>query len=192
VVVDDSHATGFIGRNGRGTPEYFGVEDRVDILTSTLGKALGGASGGFACGPCELIDFLKQRSRLYIFSNALPPAVIYASMEALKMVTESSGLRDRLMANTLYFRERIGTLGFEVAPGEHPIVPVIVGETPLALQMSQALFEEGIFVSGFGYPVVPEGKARLRVQISAAHTREDLDFAIAAFERVGKQLGITP
>lgn len=188
VVVDDSHATGVVGATGRGTPEHFGV--KVDIVTGTLGKALGGACGGFVAGPAAVIEYLTQRSRPYIFSNALPPSVASAAMAALDIAAHEPAHRERLRDNTRYFRERISALGFHVAAGEHPIVPVIVGETALAHKMSAALFEAGVFVSGFGYPVVPKGEARLRAQISAAHKREDLDFALEAFKRVGTQMGI--
>jgi len=188
VVVDDSHATGVVGATGRGTPERFGV--KVDIITGTLGKALGGSCGGFVAGSAALIDFLSQKSRPYIFSNALPPAVAAGALAAIDLVEKEPGLRERLADNTRYFRAGMASLGFHVLAGEHPITPVIVGETATAHKMSAALFEEGVFVSGFGYPVVPKGEARLRAQVSAAHTRADLDFALSAFKKVGKQAGI--
>jgi glycine C-acetyltransferase len=188
TVVDDSHATGVLGKTGRGTPEHFGVA--VDIITGTLGKALGGACGGFVAGSSATIEYLTQRSRPYIFSNALPPAVAGSAIAALDIITRDSSPRETLWKNTRYFRNEITRLGFRVPAGDHPIIPVIVKETAAAHAMSRALFEEGLFVSGFGYPVVPKGEARLRVQISAAHAREDLDFALEAFTKVGKAMGL--
>lgn len=188
LVVDDSHATGVLGKSGRGSPEHFGVS--VDVLTGTLGKALGGSCGGFVAGSATLVDYLTQKSRPYIFSNALPPAVAAGAMAAIDLVESEPGLRDKLCSNTRYFRKEIAGLGFDVLPGEHPIVPIIVKKAPLAHEMSAALFEEGVFVSGFGYPVVPKGEARLRAQISASHTKEDIDFTLDAFKKVGTKMGI--
>jgi len=190
VMVDDSHAVGFLGERGRGTHEYRGVMDRVDLITGTLGKALGGASGGYTSGRRELIDLLRQRSRPYLFSNTLAPCIVSASLKALELVSESDELRQRLWDNTQYFRDRIGRCGFDVIPGEHPIVPIMLGEATLAQQMAARLLDEGIYVIGFSYPVVPRGQARIRVQISAAHSRDDLDFAIEKFTTVGRELGI--
>jgi glycine C-acetyltransferase len=188
TVVDDSHATGILGENGRGITEHFGV--KVDIQTGTLGKALGGACGGYVAGSKELIDYLTQKSRPYIFSNALPPAVIYTGLAALDLIEEGPELRDRLRENTLYFRQEMTSLGFEVIKGIHPIIPIIIGETPLALKMSAELLKEGVYVCGFGYPVVPEGEARLRAQVSAAHTKEDLNICLNAFKKVGRRLKV--
>jgi glycine C-acetyltransferase len=188
TVVDDSHATGVLGKTGRGSPEHFGV--KIDVITGTLGKALGGSCGGFVAGSAALVEYLTQKSRPYIFSNALPPAVLGGALAAMELVAADPGLRDRLWQNTRYFRKEIERLGFHVLPGEHPIVPVIVGEVSTAHEMSRALFEEGVFVSGFGYPVVPKGEARLRAQISAAHGRADLDFALEAFKKVGKRINV--
>lgn len=190
VMVDDSHATGFLGPNGRGTPEYFGVQDRVDIITSTLGKALGGASGGFTAGRQAIVDFLRQRSRPYLFSNTLAPAIAAASLAALDYVERHPELRHRLMENTAYFRERLTSHGFHIVPGIHPIVPIVLGDEHKTVDMARALNERGIFVVGFSYPVVPKGEARIRVQVSAAHTLEHLDRAIAAFAEVGRDLGV--
>ncbi len=184
VMVDDSHAVGFVGANGRGTPEYCGVMGRVDIITGTLGKALGGASGGYTSGRKEIIDMLRQRSRPYLFSNTVPPAVVCASLKALELVANSSELREKLVANTAYFREQMTAAGFDIKPGTHPIVPVMLGDAVLAQKMAAALLEKGVYVTGFCYPVVPKGEARIRTQISAAHSREDLDFAINAFKEV--------
>ena len=181
VHHDDCHATGFMGEKGRGIHEYRGVMDRVDIITSTFGKALGGASGGFTSGRKEIIDLLRQRSRPYLFSNTLAPAICAASIEALEMLESSTELRDRLADNTAYFRRGMREAGFDIPEGEHPIVPVMLGEARLAQEMSRRLLERGIYAIGFFYPVVPKGKARIRTQISAAHTREDLDKAIRAF-----------
>lgn len=183
VMVDDSHAVGFMGKTGRGTHEHCGVMDRVDIITGTLGKALGGASGGYTSGKKELVDLLRQRSRPYLFSNTLAPAIASASLEVLNMLTETTTYRDRLEENTRYFRQRIGEIGFNIIPGEHPIVPVMLGDAVLSQEMANYLLTQGIYVIGFFFPVVPEGKARIRTQISAAHTREDLDLALEAFEK---------
>ncbi|MEI7835518.1 MAG: glycine C-acetyltransferase [Planctomycetota bacterium] len=184
VMIDDSHATGFLGKTGRGTPEFRGVQGRVDIITSTLGKAMGGATGGFTAGRKEIIQLLRQRSRPYLFSNTLPPVIVAASLAVLKILSESTALRDTLAANTKYFRDGLAARGFTIPPGEHPIVPILLGEAALATKMADLLLAEGIYVVGFSYPVVPQGKARLRVQLSAAHTREHLDLALAAFAKV--------
>ncbi|MBE0431448.1 MAG: glycine C-acetyltransferase [Dehalococcoidia bacterium] len=189
VMVDDSHSTGFFGPGGRGTPAYCGVEDRVDIITSTLGKALGGATGGFTSGKKEMIELLRQRSRPYLFSNTLPPAIVATGMKVLDIVSQSSDVRKRLEENTAYFREKIAGLGFDIRPGTHPIVPIMLYDAKKAARMADRLLEEGLYVIAFSYPVVPREQARIRVQISAAHTREDLDFALAKFEQVGRELG---
>jgi len=191
VMIDDCHATGVIGATGRGTPEYRGVIGRVDIITGTFGKALGGASGGFTSGRKEIIDLLRQRSRPYLFSNTLAPAVASGSLKALQLLSESTELVDRLADNTAYFRQRIGATGLKVLPGSHPITPIMLGEAALAQKMAQRLLEKGIYVIGFSYPVVPQGQARIRTQISAAHTRDDLDFAIEQFGEVARELGLT-
>jgi glycine C-acetyltransferase len=190
VMVDDSHATGFVGETGRGTPELFGVRDRVDIVTSTLGKALGGASGGFTSGRKEVIELLRQRSRPYLFSNTLAPAVVAASLKALELLGSSTELKNRLLENTRYFRETMVARGFRIREGDHPIVPIMLGDARLAQNMARDLLDEGIYVIGFSYPVVPKGKARIRVQISAAHEREHLDRAIEAFVLVGRRHGL--
>ncbi|MCU0607351.1 MAG: glycine C-acetyltransferase [Candidatus Edwardsbacteria bacterium] len=190
LLVDDSHATGFIGRTGRGTHEHCDVMGRVDIITTTFGKALGGASGGCISGDKVLIDILRQRSRPYLFSNTVSPAVVAATLKALEMLRASTALRDTLEQNTMYFRQRMAEAGFDIRPGIHPIVPIILHEAELVQEMSRRLYDEGVYVIGFFYPVVPRGRARIRVQISAAHTREHLDLAIAAFTKVGRQLGV--
>jgi glycine C-acetyltransferase len=190
VMVDDSHAVGFMGKNGRGTPEYHNVIDRIDILTGTLGKALGGASGGYTSGKKEIIEWLRQRSRPYLFSNTLAPVIAAGSIEVLKMLESSHDLVKRLHENTAYFRAALEKLGFKLIPGEHPIIPVMLGEATLAKQMADELLKEGIYVIGFSFPVVPHNQARIRTQISAAHKKEHLDKAIAAFEKVGKKLGV--
>jgi glycine C-acetyltransferase len=191
VVVDDSHATGVLGERGQGTPEHFGLGNRVDVVTSTMGKTLSGACGGFIAGRQAVIDYLIQMSRPSLFSNALPPAVLCGAMAALEILQEEPERLTKLRENARYYRAGIAALGFHVVEGLTPIVPVIVKETPLAIQMSRALFEEeGVFVSGFGYPVVPEGEARLRCQVSAAHETADLDRALAAFERIGRKFGV--
>jgi glycine C-acetyltransferase len=190
VMVDDSHATGILGPGGRGTPEHFGVMDRVDIITSTLGKTLGGASGGFTCARAEVVDLLRQRSRPYLFSNALPPMIAKAALKALELVGQSSDLRDRLHANAQRMRAGLEAAGFQVKPGNHPILPVMLGDAALATRMADKLLERGIYVIGFSYPVVPQGQARIRIQISAAHTSEQIDRAIAAFTEVGRELGV--
>jgi glycine C-acetyltransferase len=190
VVVDDSHAVGFMGRTGRGTHEHCGVMGRVDVLTGTLGKALGGASGGYTSGRKEIIELLRQRSRPYLFSNTLAPTIAGASLKVLDLLTESTDLRDRLEANTAMFRAGMTKLGFTILPGTHPICPVMLGDAALATRFADAMLEQGVYVIGFSYPVVPKGKARIRTQISAAHSREDLEKAIAAFATVKKELGI--
>ncbi len=188
VMVDDSHATGYIGPHGRGTPEQFGVQDRVDIVTSTLGKAMGGANGGFTSGRKEIIELLRQRSRPYLFSNTVAPAVVGASIKVIELLSGSTELRDRVWENARYFRTEMIKAGFDIVEGNTAIVPVMLYDEPLAIKMADMLLEEGIYVIGFVYPVVPKGKARIRVQLSAAHGREDLDKAIAAFVKVGKEL----
>ncbi len=190
VMVDDSHAVGFMGEKGRGTHEYCGVMGRVDIITGTLGKALGGASGGYASGRKEIIDLLRQRSRPYLFSNTLAPAIAAASIKVLDILESSTALRDKLFENTAYFRRRMKEEGFSINDSIHPIVPVMLGDALLAQEMSRKLFEKGIYAVGFFYPVVPRGKARIRTQVSAAHSREDLDFAVEVFASIKKELGI--
>ncbi len=190
VMVDDSHATGFVGKTGRGSIEYRNVMGRVDIITSTLGKAAGGASGGFASGRKEIIEFLRQRSRPYLFSNTLPPAIVSAAIEVFDMLESTTELRDKLESNTKYFRVEMTKRGFKITPGEHPIVPIMLYEAKLATDFADKLLDEGVYVIGFSYPVVPKGQARIRVQLSAAHSREQLDKAINAFEAVGKKLGV--
>jgi len=190
LAVDDSHATGVLGPSGRGTAEHYGIVGQVDIITSTLGKALGGAAGGFTAGPAALADYLTQRSRPQLFSNALPPTVAGSALAAVQHVQRHPELVTRLHEHARYFRERLIALGFKPLPGETPIVPVILGETSKAIQMSELLLDEGVFVTGFGYPVVPQGHARIRCQLSAGHTRDELDFALAAFRRVGTRLGL--
>jgi len=190
VAVDDSHGTGVLGDTGRGTAEHFGVLGEVDIITSTLGKALGGAAGGFVAGPASLCDMLTQRSRPQLFSNALPPTVAASALAAIRQVEKRPELVLRLRENTRYFRGAIAEAGFKPLPGETPIVPIIVGETATAIKMSDMLLDEGVFVTGFGFPVVPQGQARVRCQLSAGHSRDDLDLAIQAFKTVGTKLGI--
>jgi glycine C-acetyltransferase len=190
VAVDDSHATGVLGRTGRGTAEHHGVLGQVDIITSTLGKALGGAAGGFTAGPGALADYLTQRSRPQLFSNALPPTVAGSALAAVRFLQAHPDRVERLRDNAIFFRDRLQGLGFKPLAGDTPIVPVILGETAKAIEMSERLLREGVFVTGFGYPVVPQGHARVRCQLSAAHTRDDLAFALAAFAKVGKQLGL--
>lgn len=190
VAVDDSHATGVLGEHGRGTPEHYGMVGEVDIITSTLGKAIGGAAGGFTAGSAELIDYLIQRSRPQLFSNALPPTVASSALAAVRYVEAHPERVAALHENARYFRQGLIERGFEPVPGETPIIPVILGETAKAIRASEMLLDEGVFVTGFGYPVVPKGEARVRCQISAAHTRDDLDTALAAFTRVGKKLAL--
>jgi glycine C-acetyltransferase len=190
VMVDDSHATGFVGPTGRGTPERRGCMARVDLVTSTLGKALGGASGGFTSGRREIIDLLRNRSRPYLFSNTLAPPIVAGSLAALELLSASTALRDRLEVNTRRFRDGITAAGLDVRAGEHPIVPVMLGDARLAVEMAARLLDEGIYVIGFSYPVVPRGQARIRVQLSAAHSDEDVDRAVAAFGRVARSLAI--
>jgi glycine C-acetyltransferase len=190
VMVDDSHATGFFGPAGRGTPEYCGVAGRVDVISSTLGKALGGASGGFTTGRREIVDLLRQRSRPYLFSNTLAPALACASLACLELLTETSEPRDRLAAHTRWFREAMTTAGFRIRPGVHPIVPIMLGDARLAQRMAADLLDEGIYVVAFSYPVVPRGQARIRVQLSAAHEPGHLERAVAAFVKVGRTLGV--
>jgi glycine C-acetyltransferase len=190
VMVDDSHAVGFIGEQGKGTPEFCGVMDRVDILTGTFGKALGGASGGYTSGRKEIIAWLRQRSRPYLFSNTLAPSIAAATLSVLDLLEKSGDLRKKLNENTRYFREKITELGFKIVPGTHPIVPVMLGDAKLAQDFAAKMLTHGIYVIGFAYPVVPQGQARIRVQISAAHSKGDLDQALAAFQAVGKELGV--
>jgi len=190
VMVDECHSMGFMGTHGRGVVEHCGVTGRVDIITGTLGKALGGGIGGFTTGRQEIIDMLRQRSRPYLFSNSLPPSVVGASIAIMDLLSKTTELRDTLESNTAYFREQMSGLGFDIVPSTHPITPVMLYDAPLAQQMANALLEEDIYVIGFFFPVVPKGKARIRVQVSAAHTREHLDRAVAAFAKVGRQLGV--
>lgn len=190
VMVDDSVATGFVGASGRGTPELLGVEGRVDIITSTLGKAMGGALGGFTTGRREVIEFLRQRSRPYLFSNSLPPAIVAAARKAIHLIANSNDLRMRLNENARLFREGMTERGFRLKPGSHPNVPVMIGDARLATELARVLLGEGIYVVGFSFPVVPKGEARVRVQLSAAHTRADIERALYAFQRAGSQLGI--
>jgi glycine C-acetyltransferase len=190
VMVDDSHAVGFMGKHGKGTHEYNDVMGRVDIITGTLGKALGGASGGYTSARKEIVDLLRQRSRPYLFSNTVAPAIVAASIKVLDMLSSTTHLRDKLEANTKYFREKIKAAGFNIKEGVHPIVPIMLGDAVLAQQMAARMLEEGVYVIGFFYPVVPKGTARIRVQISAAHSKEDLDFAVEKFSEVKKEMGI--
>ena len=190
VHIDECHATGFLGAHGRGSAEVKGVMDRIDIFTGTLGKAMGGALGGFTTAKKEVIELLRQRSRPYLFSNSLPPHVVAAGIKAFEMLSSAGDLREQLAANTAYFRERMTTAGFDIKPGVHPISPVMLYDAPLAQKFAQRLLEEGIYAIGFFFPVVPQGQARIRTQISAAHTREHLDRAIAAFTKIGRELGV--
>lgn len=190
VHIDECHATGFIGDTGRGSAEVKGVLDRIDIITGTLGKAMGGAIGGFTTGKSEVIEMLRQRSRPYLFSNSLPPHVVAAGTKAFQMLDAAGELRERLHENTAYFRERMAAAGFELRPGDHPIVPVMLHDAPLAQRFADRLLDEGIYAIGFFFPVVPRGEARIRTQLSAAHTREHLDRAIDAFTRIGRELGV--
>jgi glycine C-acetyltransferase len=190
-MVDDSHAVGFVGEHGRGTPEYCGVEGRVDILTGTLGKALGGASGGYVAGRGVLVELLRQRSRPYLFSNALAPSIVTASLAVLKLLRTEEGAerRRKVAANGRNFRKAMAALGFDLVPGDHPIIPVMLGDAALATRMANALLEEGIYVIGFSFPVVPKGQARIRTQMSAAHSDAHVEQAVAAFAKVGRRLG---
>ncbi|MEX0303376.1 MAG: glycine C-acetyltransferase [Leisingera sp.] len=188
MMVDDCHATGFMGATGAGTPEHFGVD--VDILTGTLGKALGGAIGGYIAGPQPVIDLLRQRARPYLFSNSLPPSIVAAGLEAIRLVEEGDSLRAQLFENAKYWRAGLEELGFDLLPGEHPIIPVMLGEAQLAQDMAARLFDEGVYVSGFFFPVVPRGQARIRTQMNASLTKDELDRALAAFGKVGKELGV--
>ena len=190
LMVDDSHATGFVGPTGRGSAELHGVMDQVDVFTSTLGKALGGGSGGFTTGRKEIIDLLRQRSRPYLFSNTLPPPLVAASIKVFEMLSSSTALRDKVNDNALYFRKRMTEAGFDIRPGTHPIAPVMLGDAKLAQQFAKDLLDEGIYVIGFFYPVVPQGQARIRTQMSAAHSHEQIDRAVAAFIKIGRKLGV--
>ncbi len=190
VVVDDSHATGVLGSKGRGTPAHFGVADRIEIVTSTLGKTLGGATGGFTSGKAEVIELLRQRSRPYLFSNSLPPPIAAGALCALDLVKQGDHLRERLRANAAFFRAELTMLGFRLISGQHPIIPVMLGDAALATSMAEALLKEGVYVVGFSYPVVPQGQARIRTQMSAAHTTAQLQQAVAAFAKVGRTLGV--
>jgi len=190
VMVDDSHAVGFMGERGRGTHEHHGVMDRIDIITGTLGKALGGASGGYTSGRAEIIEYLRQRSRPYLFSNTVAPSIVAASIKAIDLLNKSTELRDRLEANTNFFREQMAGSGFEILEGTHPITPIMLGDAALASRFADAMLEKGVYVIGFSFPVVAQGKARIRTQISAAHTREDLEFAIAKFGEVKAEMKI--
>ena len=190
VMVDDSHAVGFMGEHGRGTAEACGVMGRVDIITGTLGKAMGGASGGYTCARQEIVDLLRQKSRPYLFSNTLAPAICAASIKVIDMLTESTALRDRVHENTRYFRQELGKLGFDVPESTHPIVPVMLYDAKVAQEFAKRMLEKGVYVVGFCYPVVPMGKARIRTQVSAGHTKEDLDFAVQCFKEVKEEMGI--
>jgi glycine C-acetyltransferase len=190
VMVDDSHAVGFMGRHGRGTHEYHDVMGRVDVLTGTLGKALGGGSGGYTSARREIVDLLRQRSRPYLFSNSLPPPIVGASLKSIELLQKSTELRDRLEQHTRWFREQMTRAGFNIVPGTHPIVPIMLGDAALAARMAERLLERGVYVIGFSYPVVPQGKARIRTQVSAAHSHEDLAFAVEAFTAVKGEMGI--
>lgn len=192
VVVDDSHATGVLGPQGRGTPAHFGVADRIEVVTSTLGKTLGGATGGLTSGKAEVIELLRQRSRPYLFSNSLPPPIAAGALRALDLVRQGDHLREQLRANATFFRAELARLGFRLIPGEHPIIPVMLGDATLATSLAEALLKEGVYVVGFSYPVVPQGHARIRTQMSAAHTKTQLQQAVAAFAKVGRALGVIP
>ena len=190
VVVDDSHATGFVGPNGKGTPEHFGVVDRVDIVTSTLGKAIGGGAGGFTTGHKDIINFLRQKSRPYLFSNTIAPPIVLGALKALELLQRDSTLRDHLWDNTNYFRKEMVSLGFNILPGEHPIVPVMIGDELKNLALAKEINAKGIFVVAFSFPVVPRGEARIRVQMSASHTRSQIDKCLTAFKEAGNYLGV--
>ena len=188
VMVDDSHAVGFMGKHGRGRPEHCGVMGRIDILTGTLGKALGGGSGGYTSGRAEIVGLLRQRSRPYLFSNSLPPPIVAASLKSLELLSASTELRDRLESNTRWFRQQMTAAGFPVVPGEHPIVPIMLGDAKVAARMAEGMLEKGVYVIGFSFPVVPQGKARIRTQVSAVHTPDDLALAVAAFKAVRQEM----
>jgi len=188
VMVDDSHSVGFMGKRGRGTHEHHNVMDRIDIITGTLGKALGGASGGYTSGRKEIIELLRQRSRPYLFSNTVAPPIVGGSIKAIELLSESTELRDKLFDNTAYFRAAMTAAGFDILPGEHPIVPIMLGDAKVAADMADRLLSQGIYVIGFSYPVVPLGKARIRAQVSAAHSREDLEFAVEQFKAVKAEM----
>ena len=190
VMVDDSHATGFIGRTGRGSAEHWGVMDKIDVITSTLGKALGGASGGFTTGRKEIIDLLRQRSRPYLFSNTVSPVIVAAGIKVFDILSSNTELRDKLEENTIYFREKISEIGFKILEGQHPIVPIMLYDAVLAQNMAAEMLKEGIYVTGFYFPVVPIAQARIRVQICAAMEKEHLDLALSSFSKVGKSLGV--
>lgn len=190
VMIDDSHAVGFVGEHGKGTPEYCDVMGRIDLITGTFGKALGGASGGYTSGKKEVIEWLRQRSRPYLFSNTVAPSIVFTTLRVLELLTSSGTLRKKLQENSKYFREKMSALGFNLVPGNHPIIPVMLGDAKLAQDFAQKMLAHGVYVIGFSYPVVPQGKARIRTQMSAGHTREDLDRAVAAFAAVGKELGV--
>jgi glycine C-acetyltransferase len=190
VMIDDAHAAGFLGRTGRGTPEHTGASGRIDVITGTLGKAMGGASGGYSTGRKEIVDLLRQRSRPYLFSNTVAPSIVAATLKVLDLLEASTELRDRLMENTRHFREGLERIGLQIKPGTHPIVPIMLGDAVLAQKMAARLLEKGIYVIGFFYPVVPKGAARIRTQLSAAHTREDLDLALEAFASVKREFGM--
>ena len=190
VMVDDSHAVGFMGDTGRGTPEFCGVRERIDILTGTFGKALGGASGGYTAARQEIVDLLRQRSRPYLFSNTLAPAICAATLKTLELLTKSTALRDKVHENTRYFRNQLSNLGFDVLPGNHPIVVIMLYDAKIASEFANRMLKKGVYVVGFSYPVVPQGKARIRTQVSAGHTKEDLDFAIRCFSEVKDEMKI--
>lgn len=190
IMVDDSHACGFMGKRGRGTHEHHNVMGKIDVITGTLGKALGGGSGGYTSGPKELIEMLRQRSRPYLFSNSLPPAIVAASLKAIELLQGSTELRDKLQANTRYFRESMSGGGFNIVPGTHPICPIMLGDAVVATKMAEKMLEKGVYVIGFSFPVVPQGKARIRTQISAGHSREDLSMAVGAFSEVKREMGV--
>ena len=190
LTIDDSHALGVIGQNGRGTPEELGVHGEIDIITGTLGKAMGGAAGGFIAGDTELITYLRQKSRPYTFSNSLPPRIVMSAIEAFDLIDGDSSFIEKLKENTAYFRKEIKSLGFTILEGIHPIVPIMLGEASLAQEMAKSLLEENVYIKGLWFPVVPKGDARLRTQISAAHNKDDLDSALSAFETTGKKMGV--
>ncbi|MCB1754279.1 MAG: glycine C-acetyltransferase [Gammaproteobacteria bacterium] len=190
LMIDDSHAVGFVGPNGAGTPDHYGLQDRVDLLSGTFGKAMGGAAGGYIAGPAPLVEMLRQRARPYLFSNALPPAIVAATLKALELVKSGQPLRDKLQENAVYFREKMTAAGFELVAGSHPIIPVMLGDAVLAQKFAAAMLDEGVYVTAFAFPVVPKGQARIRTQMSAAHEREDLERAVRAFTTVGQTLGV--